>query len=43
MLRGEMPEFLPRYKIVEYTVMAGFMAEGHITPGGGKDIYGVNR
>ncbi|MDR2531085.1 MAG: veratrol--corrinoid protein metyltransferase [Oscillospiraceae bacterium] len=41
MLRGEMPEFLPRYKIVEYTVMPSFMAEGHITPGGGTDIYGV--
>jgi hypothetical protein len=41
MLKGEMPEFLPRYKIVEYVVMPSFMAQGHITPGGGTDIYGV--
>ncbi|MDR2360734.1 MAG: veratrol--corrinoid protein metyltransferase [Oscillospiraceae bacterium] len=41
MLRGEQPEWLPWYKIQEYVVMPEFMCAGHITPGGGKDIYGV--
>ncbi|MDR2606292.1 MAG: veratrol--corrinoid protein metyltransferase, partial [Oscillospiraceae bacterium] len=41
MLRGEEPEWLQWYKIQEYVVMPGFMGAGHITPGGGIDIYGV--